>query len=85
MGYLITFVDLLFRALIILVFAHVILSYFLAPYHPLRVGIARMIEPLLAPIRRVIPSTGMIDFSPMVLLILLYVLEGIIRSLLRSI
>lgn len=28
-------------------------------------------EPLLAPIRRILPSTGMIDLSPLVLLILL--------------
>ncbi|MDP8904057.1 MAG: YggT family protein [Chloroflexota bacterium] len=31
-------------------------------------------EPLLAPIRRVLPQTGMIDFSPLVLLLIMGVL-----------
>ena len=31
-------------------------------------------EPILAPIRRVLPPTGMIDLSPLILLILLSVL-----------
>lgn len=35
-------------------------------------------EPLLAPIRRILPSTGMMDFSPLVLLIVL----GIVMRLL---
>ena len=31
-------------------------------------------EPLLAPIRRVLPQTGMLDFSPMILMIVIGVL-----------
>ena len=31
-------------------------------------------EPILAPIRRVLPQTGMVDLSPLILLILLSVL-----------
>lgn len=44
-------------------------------------AISRLFEPVLRPIRRVMPDTGAIDFSPMVLLLLLYaiiiVLEGL--------
>jgi len=39
---------------------------------------------MLAPIRRILPSTGMFDFSPLVLIILLQVIEYILRSLLLS-
>ena len=38
-------------------------------------------EPLLAPIRRVLPQTGMIDFSPVVLIIILTVIEWILEAL----
>ena len=33
-----------------------------------------LLDPLLAPIRRIMPATGTIDFSPMVLIILLRIL-----------
>lgn len=37
-------------------------------------------EPILAPVRRILPSTGMIDFSPTIVLLLLYVLQRVIVS-----
>ncbi len=36
-------------------------------------------EPILAPVRRVLPPTGMIDFSSFVVLIVLGVLLGALR------
>jgi len=43
-------------------------------------AISRLFEPVLAPIRRILPDTGSIDFSPMVLLMLLYAGDILIRS-----
>ncbi len=47
-------------------------------------SINRLLDPLLRPIRNVMPSTGAIDFSPLVLIIvlniILIVLSGVIRS-----
>ena len=37
-------------------------------------------EPILAPVRRILPSTGMLDFSPMIVLILLQVLQRVLAS-----
>ena len=37
-------------------------------------------EPLLEPIRRILPRTGMIDLSAMVLVILLYVMVAVVNS-----
>ena len=37
-------------------------------------------EPILAPVRRVMPSTGMIDFSPTVVLLLLFFLQRVLAS-----
>ena len=39
-------------------------------------------EPILAPIRRVLPTFGMIDFSPLVAILLLTVAQRIIAYLL---
>jgi YggT family protein len=41
----------------------------LPPEHPLARVTSALIEPVLAPIRRVLPSVGGLDFSPMVLLL----------------
>ncbi|WP_260926783.1 YggT family protein [Novosphingobium sp. 9] len=43
-----------------------------------------LLEPMLAPIRRILPNTGGIDFSPMVLIIGLNVLNIILGNLART-
>lgn len=46
--------------------------------------IAREItEPILAPIRSVLPNTGMIDLSPLVAFLLIQVLQSLIVGALR--
>lgn len=70
------------QLIVILVLAHVILSYFLSPYHPIRSFIDQLVEPLLAPIRRVVPLVGMFDFSPIILIILVQFIARILISLL---
>lgn len=70
------------QVIVILVLAHVILSYFMSPYHPIRAFVDRMVEPLLAPIRRVVPLVGVFDFSPIILIILVQLIARIIISLL---
>jgi YggT family protein len=37
-------------------------------------------EPVLAPIRRVLPTAGMLDFSPLVALLLINIISGILLS-----
>jgi len=71
-------IDLLAQLLILLVFVSVLLSWFMSPYHPVRMAIDRIIEPMLAPIRRVVPSAGMFDFSPLILMILLELIDRIL-------
>ncbi|MGB5077730.1 MAG: YggT family protein [Sphingorhabdus sp.] len=40
-----------------------------------------ILEPFLRPIRKIMPDTGMIDFSPMVLLIALRILQMLLMGL----
>lgn len=44
-------------------------------YHPVARFLYQITEPLLAPLRRYIPLTGGLDFTPMVALILLWIAE----------
>lgn len=37
-------------------------------------------EPLLEPVRRIMPRTGMIDFSAMVVIIVLYIMITVVRT-----
>jgi len=84
MSIVITFVNVATQVITLLVLAHVILSYFMSPFHPIRQMVDRLVEPMLAPIRRIIPQAGMLDFSPLVLLILVQVIQRLLISLLIS-
>lgn len=50
--------------------------------HPAALFIYRITEPLLAPIRRRLPVTGPYDFSPMVLILIIWLMQQIIQVLL---
>ena len=72
------------NVLTILIFVWAIASWILAPYHPVREALDRVVEPLLAPIRRMLPMTGPIDFSPMILIILIVLAARILNMLILS-
>ena len=38
-------------------------------------------EPVLGPIRRMLPQTGMIDFSPLVVMVVLFVIQQVAYAL----
>ena len=82
MNILILFISALSQLLVFLVIISVILSYFMDPYHPIRRSIDGFVEPMLSPIRRVVPSLGGLDFSPLVLIILIQLISNIIIRLL---
>ena len=75
---IILFINALSQLLVLLVIVSVILSYFMDPYHPIRRSIDSVVEPLLAPIRRIVPLIGMLDFSPLILIILIQILSNLI-------
>jgi YggT family protein len=70
--------NLLFIALWLLVFGRVLLSW-VDPAGRSQLGafVIRATEPILAPIRRALPPTGMVDLSPLIVLIALSVLRGV--------
>ena len=68
------------------IFVRVILSfvvYFAKPPYPaILVSIDRLAnqitEPVLAPVRRMLPSFGGLDFSPMVVIIVLLIIQSLL-------
>lgn len=72
-------VNLFFTVLTFIVISRALMSWF-DPGLRSSVGqiLVQITEPLLAPIRRVLPSTGFIDLSPIVLILLLQVLRRLI-------
>lgn len=65
-----------------IIFASSILSFFLPPYHPVRERLGRIVDPFLEPIRRVLPAAGGLDFSPLVLILLVVLIVRVLSSFL---
>ncbi|MCH7625756.1 MAG: YggT family protein [Chloroflexi bacterium] len=77
------FIRILVNVLWFALLARVVLSWInLSPTNPLVVIINQITEPILAPIRRVLPKMGMIDLSPMVALIIIIVIQRFILRML---
>ncbi|MDX1498514.1 MAG: YggT family protein [Woeseiaceae bacterium] len=66
------------------IFIHIILSW-VAPgtYNPATALIAMLVEPVLRPFRRIVPSLGGIDISPIFAIILLQAIRIIVTTELR--
>ena len=47
-------------------------------------GINRLLEPVLRPIRNLMPNTGMVDFSPLVVIILLQIILIVLENIVRG-
>lgn len=80
-----TFIDFLTLALIFAIIARALASWFVQdPGNPIVAMLHDITEPIVGPIRRLLPSTGMIDFSPLIALILLQILRSLLTSLICS-
>jgi YggT family protein len=63
----------------IAIFARAVLTWFsVDPSNPLVDILVQITEPILAPIRSIMPRTGFIDLTPMVAIILLNVIGQIV-------
>jgi YggT family protein len=81
-------IDLVITLLTIAIFAKVILSFIIpmagASPHPLLISINHLVnqitEPILGPIRRLLPTFGMFDFSPTVALVILWLIRSVVAD-----
>jgi YggT family protein len=56
------------------ILVYVILGWVARGYHPIYDALGTLIAPLLRPARKLIPPVGGLDFSPMIVMVLLYAL-----------
>ena len=85
MNLLADFVDRFFFLLSLAILARVLLSWVrVNPYHPAAELLYRITEPILAPLRRVIPPVGMVDVSPVIALILLQIIQEVLVAIIRG-
>jgi YggT family protein len=80
---LMTIITTIANILSLVIIVNAILSWFLPPLHPIRETLDRILQPIYTPIRKIIPPLGMMDITPIVLLLLIYVVEQIAFALLR--
>jgi YggT family protein len=68
-----------------LILVRLVLSWFQpSPYHPVIRFIVRVTEPVLAPARRIVPAVGVVDFSPiLVFLVLGWLRVFLVHNLMR--
>ena len=89
MSDLATLIDLLFYLIYLTILARIIMTLvisFMPDPPPGLVSITQVLvqltEPILAPIRRVLPTFGMLDFSPMVAILLLAFIQSLLQRVL---
>ena len=82
-------IDFLLNVLIILIIGQAILSWLVAfnvintrsdGMRRFLMALDRMTDPIYRPIRRILPDFGGIDFSPLVVLLLIKAIQIVIRS-----
>ena len=82
MIWLYKFIDILFTLLELAIVARVLLSWFrVDPYHPAVAFLYQITEPILRPLRNVIPPLGMMDISPIVAMFLIDIVRRIVLAI----
>ena len=79
MSFLATFIRILCEVLTIAIFARAIISWFpVNPGNRLVALLYQVTEPILDPLRRIVPRVGMMDITPVVAIVLLQIIAGIV-------
>lgn len=81
-------INLIFTLIYLTILGRIILSFVIPMMggraHPVLMSVydalVQLTEPILGPIRRVLPTFGMLDFSPLVAIILLQIIQWVLVS-----
>lgn len=85
-GQIIQLVNIVFEVLTWLIIIRCILSFVRHdPYQPLIRFIYEVTEPIMAPFRRLIPASGGMDFSPIVAILAVTLIQRLVVQLLSAI
>ena len=84
-NFLLTFIYWLFQILQFAIIIRSLLSWFNPkPDNPLVILLYEITEPILAPLRRIVPKLGMIDITPIVAILLMSVIQQVLSSVVRQ-
>jgi len=79
------FVNILFFILQFAIIVRALMSWFNpSPENPIARIVYEITEPVLAPLRRIVPRIGMIDITPIVAILLMQVIESVLVQTLRG-
>jgi len=82
---IIQIVNMAFNVLVWLIIARCILSFVRHnPYQPLIKFVYDVTEPIMAPFRRLIPAAGGLDFSPIIAVLAVTLIQKIVVELLYA-
>jgi YggT family protein len=70
---------------VILIFIRILISWFpgVPPWHPLVRMLSALVDPVLVPFRRLLPTLGGLDFSPIVAIVVLQLVGGFVVDLIE--
>lgn len=83
--YLVLLINFTAQVITLLMLAYAILSWVAKPWNQIRLFVDRISEPMLAPIRRVVPLVGMVDISPLVLILLVQLIARMLVFIIDAI
>ena len=83
--FILRFVEVLGIILHVAILGRVIMSWLpISAEHPISVVLHQVTEPILGPIRKVLPKLGMLDFSPIVAILLIVVIQNVLLRVLSG-
>jgi YggT family protein len=83
--FLLYFISTLFFILQFAIIIRALMSWFNpSPENPIVRLVIEITEPVLSPLRRIVPKIGMIDITPIVAILLMNVIETMLRQTLRG-
>jgi YggT family protein len=83
-GFILNFAQTLIFILNFAIIIRALMSWFNpSPENPIVRIILEITEPVLAPLRRIVPRIGMIDITPIVAILLLNVIQAMLEQTLR--
>jgi YggT family protein len=85
-GFVLNFTQTLFFILNFAIIIRALMSWFNpSPENPIVRIVIEITEPVLAPLRRIVPRIGMIDITPIVAILLLNVIQAMLEQTLTRI
>jgi YggT family protein len=76
-------IDLLLSVYVWIIIARAIISWVNPSlYHPLVRFLYKVTEPVLAPVRKIIPPIGGIDISPVIVIFIIFIIQNLLHRLL---